>query len=505
MSTIGPSCPDATDGSELVDLSSRRLPDEEAQKEEQSPLDVQPDVQLQSESDEHDAPEEISADESARLWAEIETETGYRHYYEYLIAYSGRYEYLWHLRYDLYHKLLRDSREDSRKSTCAIYDVNHIDNRCPRIVLQCDSSSGNKVLSAIRQPLSAEHVRIVLWEVWADPRAGARMSDAVGLGLRIQPRFFQALLAISKHGGSTQTVIERPLASDLFVIDQYVVTIAHDYLPANPDTQPVILIARLGEGEMGHKEESEEILPFQKLATIELPKPVDELPEWMLRYVRLLESNFGKDGEYTGNFRDTCLRSLIPLLHFNMSRIREGKYLMQREYLKFFGPHGEGEERILDHEERLGKVFTMRSSFRRLIEDSEDKAERLKRVVRSQMANEVPKSTSFTIMEDALRHTLLEARRCESEILDYQQLQTGELARLESKKSIDLSNFQIEEAKRGQLHSPKLMNDLLKLLVKICESLIPTETCRYIDTSDVQSQSSPLCMFLSTWQPPSSE
>ncbi len=66
------------------------------------------------------------------------------------------------------------------------------------------------------------------------------------------------------------------------------------------------------------------------------------------------------------------------------------------------------------------------------------------------MPSEAFQSTSLTAVEDELRQARLEASRLETEIRDFLQLQTGELALQESRKSIELSNSQIEEAKRGQ-------------------------------------------------------
>ena len=457
MPGIGSSGPDDSDGNELVDLSSRRLPDEEAQTGEHSEVDIQADVHLQSDSDEDKSLSEISADESDRLWTEIKAETGYGSYVEYLKAYMNRYEYLWPLWFALRNTLRRREENCTSRRECAVYDVNHTDNRCPRMSLRCGSSSETKILSAIRQPLSTGNVRVILWEMWRKETTkglpGAprlELFDALGLGLRIQPRFFYALAdTTTRRERLPPKFTERPLDPELFVIDQYVITIARNYFPENPDAMPVILIARLGPEELDFEEEIDENVPFQKLATDELPKPVIMLPAWMLQYVRLLESDLAKQRESLGSVRDIFLGSLTALLHFNVSRIREGKDLMRGEYLKVIGPREEGEEQILDHEMMLGKLFRMRSSLRRLIEDSEDKAERLKRVVHSQMANEVREGTSFTTIEDDLRQIRLESRRCETEIFDYLQLQTGELARQESKKSIQLSNFQIEEAKRG--------------------------------------------------------
>lgn len=439
---------DDSGGNELVDLPIQRPPDEENQIQVHREPRMQGGMQLQSNGDEHDPTHNISPDQDARLWADLKAETGYDTYIKYLRAYMHRYEYL----HDLYlalHIKLQPFGYTKTPCECAIYDVYQIDNRCPRISLQCGSSSGTKILSAIRQPFPAVTVRIVLWELWRDEMRDFTPFDALGLGLRIQPRFFHALLANDTHPAPMPTFMDRPLASELFVIDQYVVIIARNYLPANPDATPVILIARQGPEKLDFEEEFDEIVPFQRLPPDEPPKPISKLPPWMLQYVRLLESNFEKEREYAGNFNDLFLRSLAPLLRFNMSRIRKEYDPLQEEYLKLIGRSEKVKKRTSDHERVLGKLFRMRSSLRRLIEDSEEKFQNLQRALCSQMANEVRQNPSFTTTEDDLRRVRLLALRWETEVRDYLQLQTGELARQESKKSIDLSNFQIEEAKRG--------------------------------------------------------
>ena len=71
------------------------------------------------------------------------------------------------------------------------------------------------------------------------------------------------------------------------------------------------------------------------------------------------------------------------------------------------------------------------------------------------MRLDTPHSQSLLTLENELQRIRREATRLEAEIRDYLQLQTGELALEESKKSIELSNFQIEEAKRGKFDYPK--------------------------------------------------
>lgn len=51
---------------------------------------------------------------------------------------------------------------------------------------------------------------------------------------------------------------------------------------------------------------------------------------------------------------------------------------------------------------------------------------------------------------EEVKDLVQEASRLEGQIRDYLQLRTGELALEESKKSIEVSNQQLQEGKRGQ-------------------------------------------------------
>ena len=70
--------------------------------------------------------------------------------------------------------------------------------------------------------------------------------------------------------------------------------------------------------------------------------------------------------------------------------------------------------------------------------------------VSSQIEEQSTKSSAFIEIENTRHLVLKEACRLEAEIRDYLQVQAGHLALLESRKSIELSNYQIQESKRSQ-------------------------------------------------------
>ena len=85
------------------------------------------------------------------------------------------------------------------------------------------------------------------------------------------------------------------------------------------------------------------------------------------------------------------------------------------------------------------------------MEDFEDDLNYLRRYLRSQVSSDTLSDRSWLKVEEDLIETRQEASRLEAEVRDWLQLQVGEWALQESKKSIELSNRQIEEGKRGQL------------------------------------------------------
>lgn len=128
----------------------------------------------------------------------------------------------------------------------------------------------------------------------------------------------------------------------------------------------------------------------------------------------------------------------MPLLRLEC-RVARARYLQATK-----PRHGETVEKFLKD------VSNIRYLLRRMIEDSEDNSLRLRDHMHSFMRHDTPQRQSLMTLESDLQQIRLVAARLEAEIRDYLQLQTGELAFEESNKPIELSNCQIEEAKRGQ-------------------------------------------------------
>ncbi|KAL9074069.1 MAG: hypothetical protein Q9161_002478 [Pseudevernia consocians] len=452
-----------SDDNELVVSSRGRSPDEKVQIGEESEPGIHASVQQQNNSDKHDPKNKLSLEEVARLWEDLKAETGYASYTAYLEAYEKRFPYLKHLKGDL--DSFTSYWYQAETPSCAIFDISNAGDSHPILTLHCSSSSGSVILSALRQPPATLAIRIVLWQALGSEN---EMVNALGLGLKIQPPFFQRLFG-RRAGNKVDTKVEeRRLVPDFIAVGNYLVTIAREYLPAYPDAPPVILITC--RKSIVIERSLNEVLPFRNPAVKQVHNATDRLLAWMQDYVHVLQSELEKARGSIGNVTDLSFTSLTPLLHLIMFKSRAICGMVREEYLNFVKirdkdfrslPRGVvlnylHNETLTRHRSRdeqsetaLEDLYEMQLLLRRMIEDSKDGLDQLQRFMHSQNIKAAGQEDSSTNIEDSLQQFILEARRLETEIRDCLQLQTGQLALQESRKSIELSNFQVEEGKRG--------------------------------------------------------
>ena len=465
-----------SEGNELAKLPGQRLPDEEAQTQDFRHSDSQASIELKNKNEENDRPNEIGIDESALLWADLKAETGYESYIDYLGDCQEDYPHA-----DLVKKCFLETWRHSSGThqSCAVFELQVGPSSCPSLDLQSSSRSAAAVFSALRHPSPSGGVRILLWKASVLDQG---MLTALGLGLKIHPEFYRVFLVRCFAGGYLPEYREyrtspwkalmdgfdeRGTRPEIFLLDQYLVTIARCYSSADPDAPPVVIIFRLdgpseSKAEKKAKEKSDMMASSEESALKAVSNSIGSLPLWMQEYVRLLKFDLQKSRGGSSSSLDLSCRSLIPLLQFYVSRFREECNLIRTEYLAFTLPQNKFwyQSAFVDPDVRikgtkmikgLGDLYEIRFMLRRMIEESEDHSypNRLRRFTRSQMPYDTTKDEPYIEVEDQLHQAHLEAHRLETEIRDYLQLQTGELALQESRKSIELSSSQIEEAKRG--------------------------------------------------------
>ena len=308
---------DSSDGNELAVLPSGRLSDEEAHIGEDQESSVETSVQRRKKSDEHDPPNEMSPDESARLWADLKAETGYASYLAYLKAYETSRPWLGRLE-----ELDAISRYyfTPKYATCAILDSSDGDDSRAILRLSCCTSSSSLILAALRQPPAAVTARIVFWNA---SEVANQMLNALGLGLKIQPRYFQNVLRRRGNREALEDLSskfrkERKTADDIIVIGQYVVTIARHYLPQNLVAPPVILITGHQLDLWDNIQDVDEVLPFKNPPLETQPNISSGVLRWMQEYIHVLEAGLQKGKESTRSDTDVLVQSLSFLLYLHM-------------------------------------------------------------------------------------------------------------------------------------------------------------------------------------------
>lgn len=474
MRSTGSSRSKDSEGSEPADPPGENLPNDEIQSVRSGDSKSQAGSQLGDNNDEYRVLKQIDPDETARLWADLKAETGHDSYIDYLEACEEDYTYA-----NLIKQCFLDAwrYQGVPHQTCAIFNLQIGPSSCPSLDLQCSSGSAATILSALRQSSPAAEIRIVLWEA---SMLGRAMLNALGLGLKIHPDSFRALLVRHCTADYLKVILEdmprpwrelidgfdeRRIAPDVVLLGQYLVTTARQYLPTNLDAPPVITIFRLGypsqiKPEKNAKDRFGKVESTHESTPPAIFNPIKLLPPWMQEYVRLLELDLEKRRGRSLGVANLSFRPLCPLLQFYVLKFREECDSLRTEYLDFTlpetklryesellnqGPRRKGRGRI----KGLRDLFDVRYLLRRLVEDSEQQYQRLQMFTRSQSTLSRPLNGPSIEIEDQLQQAHLEAHRLETEIRDYLQLQTGELSLQESRKSIELSSSQIEEAKRG--------------------------------------------------------
>ena len=95
------------------------------------------------------------------------------------------------------------------------------------------------------------------------------------------------------------------------------------------------------------------------------------------------------------------------------------------------------------------KLHHERFWLRRSVEGSEDELSHFERYLSAEDANYLSDSSAYLRIKQETDQIHAEARRLDTEVRDYLQLVVGNLSLEESRKSIELSNHQIQEGKRG--------------------------------------------------------
>ena len=387
--------------------------------------------------------------EADELWHALEAETGYSSYFAFMKTYAAEHPYM-----DGIHAQLTRCNTTG-VPTFTILDLFNDESSRLRVVPRFDSpiDSATRVVTSLRQPPANVAVQILLWDT--DGIFDENTLNALGLALKINPPFFKALFYWDRMPQLDPRHIK---------IGGIAATIVRHYKLDKPEAVPIVLIAssqphklladavvrKIGDVSPFQNPNIDASLYYSHLHDPALPTRVYDLSiGWHTDYLRVLKLCLEEE-EQAADVAALVLKPLVPLLYLRKLAIRDycqrirGKYRELEldtsfECIRDDIIHGLPKERLC---------------LRGLVEDSEDELNYSRRYLRSQVSANGLSNGSWLKVEEDLIQTRQEAGRLEAEIRDWLQLQVGEWALQESKKSIELSNRQIEEGKRSQSCSP---------------------------------------------------
>ena len=387
--------------------------------------------------------------EADALWNDLKGETGCSSYADNLKAYIPNHEG----RDMLLGRLSGDPPSNGGKPPFTILDLFEEESSRLRVVKRFEDhiDSATRVVTSLRQPPANVTIQIVLWNSSDSLNKGT--VNVLGPALNMNPRFWGALC--SKR---------RPQFDPRHIrIGGFVATVVRHYKPDELEAVPIVLIACDGWELLLERAVDEEIGDVYPLQDPILDPTIDLIPPFRpggtlglpphithqerhgpTTYLRVLKLCLDKEEEQADDVTKLILKPLIPLLYLSVFSIRNccenlrSKY----RYLLWNAANNYEDVNVLPDE---------RHRLRALVEESEDDLIYFRRYVCSHISTERISDKSWRKAEADLIQMHQEAGRLESQLRDYMQFQVGELALQESKKSIELSNQQMEEGKRVKI------------------------------------------------------
>ncbi len=375
------------------------------------------------------------------------------------------------------------SRDADSNTTLSVQDYYSESNSNPK-------PTAKELLQNLRLPSQTTCLRVVLWWLDGSPTVPEELLDVCGLGLKIGPRFFEALIERANkrsHQSNRQLAVSRPFQpNDPFqptytVIGNQIATVARNYIMDQADNPPVLLIVGWNADQWDdfhfHYSNNPRLLkrgwdavdvsPF-RFATVDEPRrDVTEVPTGSLffrsrTYVKTLDHLLKQNRSAAIEDQQLLVLSTLPMMHLDTLHMN-AKIRSLRQNL----------DESEDH------VRWENANIRSHIEHTETNGKNFRRYAHSEKSGDLLNRQEYLRIEELWRDALSEARRLETQTREALQLNASFKSIDESKKSIELSNHQIEESRRGSYFviccSENFANDSL---VRICKHKPPSKSIR---------------------------
>ena len=423
-------------------------------------------------------PSDTGRDEDQRhqCWKDVEAETGFSTYTSFLEALAEAGPQFKNLVYFLRdRKYLEDFgdvfvldilKDGSTSISWRVQGEKGLIPRLPRGLQASEAST--QLLQHLRSPPENVQARIVLWSISRNCFPHPRIIDALGLGLRICPSFFATLLSILDPFFGLCI----PDEQEHVKIGNSAAAVTRDYR-FEGGVPPILLVA--GEDDLNFRPPSgvveEARSPYHEIIREVLSREIsrrvlpcrsaiDKISQSNLesvssnQYLNLVkeqvQDNNGIDAEGDGllfmmllplfRLEVLCLSGRRQIVQLALLRGNRASITNKSVFRRFYGDFYQ----LLDEH---------RFWLRRETESLEESRNHFERYLHSQGAEQWLEGKVWINQEKNLEKAIAETRATEAEARDYMQLHIGDLSILESRKSIQLSNKQMDEAKRGKNHN----------------------------------------------------
>ena len=353
---------------------------------------------------------------------------------------------------------MHQSEEDSFVA-CSIIDISRNATSIMDVNVSEFSGSGfptTTILENLHSPPHAVCFRVVLW--WLDSSLALTSSllNVCGLGLKISPHFFETIHnRASRHSlaGSNHRDAVRSPGRSHEVIGSHVATVARHYLPGGAGGPPVLLVVGWNGVTWGIEHADDHLYfstpivrGFDEAPPLKAPnrgecfldsRKIDSkfMSYRTQTYAEKLGELLKQDHALAADDANLPVICMIPLIHLD-TLVLQGRCLSIR--------------RLLMVERHNDQLVDERFWLRRHLEDSEASRVIFRNYIIMHKQGNVLQNAQYQLLEKIWAEMIKEARLVEAEVRDDMQLQTGRLSLEESKRSIEMSNCQIEESKRGE-------------------------------------------------------
>ena len=401
---------------------------------------------------------EAPAYKNAKVWKDLENETGFASCADYLEFYQD-------VRPD-FEGLLRDFRrlpEVPHVMSISIYDLSTKENLPVSIRPRRHCHSGTELIQALREPPANVCVQLVL-APFSSFALNQEMGDALVLGLKLDPQILEDTHIVTISIVRPDQYPRKGFRSSQIhtvIGNETVAVLSLEFMPEGTNSVPVVLVLsdrfKFGrEGTFGNILAADHETPPIRRSALGESMSFSEMGNDVLEqkwrpYARSVQQFISQGRSANPSKAFPLLAATSPLFYIEACRVREAFNDVGGTYATLTGkriPHWDYYS--TDGKDLNSALYTQRLTLRRTLEEAEDYASQLFSHLSSQVAFDWSEEPSYGSLQADFRSLIDEARRLETEIRDYMQLEAGNLSLEESRRSIDLSNLQIRESKSGR-------------------------------------------------------